>query len=64
MAKCSKCKQEKHPLHKRKGFKVCADCLPEWDKNSTNNHKPKQKTMLDDVNDLADKIGMPRVSEI
>ena len=64
MKRCSKCKQQKQPLYKRKGFVVCADCLPSWDKNSSHRPGNKQKTMLDDVNELADKIGMPRLSEI
>jgi len=61
MAKCSKCKQKKQLLYKRGGFKLCKDCLPSWDKNSNMATVRRNRTMMNDVNELADKIGMPRL---
>lgn len=34
VAKCSKCKQQKQPLHKRGTVRLCQDCLHWQDQNS------------------------------
>ena len=56
MAKCSKCKEEKQPLYKRCGARLCQDCLPPWHGNSNKTTMKRERTAMDDLQELASKI--------
>ncbi len=59
--RCAKCKEKKAPLYKRGPVKVCADCLPPYDKDSRQRQYVRNRTHRDEFNDMAERMGLPRL---